>query len=202
MKRTVVIVNGRPRSGKSTFARVCMNYLCDTDICDSNYISSITPVKDAAKILGWTDIKDNKSRKFLSDMKKLWVEYNNGALLYTTRMIINDTTNMVTFIDIRELSEIKKFINALDMFNISCVTVMVSSDKTCGKDVGNESDDNVNMDCNGTFKYNYGIHYDMDMADKFRDDSVDVMNKILWRNGDETEKAEYRCRITGAGAKV
>ena len=71
MKKTVIVINGRGGVGKDT--------LCDFARAHFKVknISSITPIKEIAAQCGWDGKKDNKSRKFLSDLKKLCVEYND-----------------------------------------------------------------------------------------------------------------------------
>ena len=43
-------------------------------------ISSITPIKDLAKLCGWGGEKNEKSRKFLSDLKQLLIDYNYNLI--------------------------------------------------------------------------------------------------------------------------
>lgn len=69
----VVIVNGRPGCGKTTFENFCrqkMGAYCRTR-------STVDKVKDIAKEAGWKGGKELKDRKFLSDLKDLFTEYND-----------------------------------------------------------------------------------------------------------------------------
>ena len=64
MNKAVIIINGAGGVGKDT--------LCDAAATSykTRNISTITPIKEIAAQCGWNGAKDNKSRKFLSDMKK------------------------------------------------------------------------------------------------------------------------------------
>ena len=70
----VVIINGTGGCGKDTFVNLCK--MIDPKI--QNY-STIDAVKDVARKMGWLEDKSEKGRKFLSDIKELWDEYNYGA---------------------------------------------------------------------------------------------------------------------------
>ena len=98
MKKLVIVINGSGGVGKDT--------LCD--IAAKHYkvknISSITPIKKIAADCGWDGQKDDKSRKFLSDLKLLCVEYND----YPTRWALaeyldfKNTDEDIMFVHIRE----------------------------------------------------------------------------------------------------
>jgi len=70
----IVIINGTGGSGKDAFVNMCK--LIDPKI--QNY-STVDGVKEVARKMGWCDDKSEKGRKFLSDIKDLWDNYNNGA---------------------------------------------------------------------------------------------------------------------------
>ncbi len=40
-------------------------------------VSAITPIKEIASNYGWNGEKDAKSRKFLSDLKRAFADYND-----------------------------------------------------------------------------------------------------------------------------
>ena len=67
MKKIVIIINGNGGAGKDT--------LCDFagEVYDTMNISAITPIKEIAKANGWNGEKDAKSRKFLADLKQIFV---------------------------------------------------------------------------------------------------------------------------------
>lgn len=64
----IVIVNGAPGSGKTSFENFCQEIM--GDFCQIR--STIDLVKEIATIYAqWDGKKDLKSRKFLSDLKDL-----------------------------------------------------------------------------------------------------------------------------------
>lgn len=73
--KAIIVINGRGGVGKDT--------LCDfvKEKYDDTYgvqnISSITRIKEIAKDIGWDGNKDEKGRKFLSDLKKALTEYGD-----------------------------------------------------------------------------------------------------------------------------
>ncbi len=73
MANKLIIINGVARSGKDTFIDIFKSLNPNTI-----NISSIDKVKELAREMGWDGTKDDKSRKFLSDLKDLWTDYNNN----------------------------------------------------------------------------------------------------------------------------
>lgn len=105
MKKYIFVTNGMARSGKDTFATL-MNEFVPT-----KKYSSIDYIKEIAKLCGWNGQKDEKSRKFLSDLKVLTTEYNNLPFHKIQEQIINfysDNNYNILLIDIREPKEIKR----------------------------------------------------------------------------------------------
>ena len=76
MKKIVIIINGNGGVGKDT--------LCDfaSEKYTVTNISAITPIKNIAYQFGWRGEKDQKSRKFLADLKKTFIEYNDLPYRY------------------------------------------------------------------------------------------------------------------------
>jgi hypothetical protein len=114
---SIYIVNGAAGSGKTTFEGNIKEI-----VGDSCYIlSTITPIKEIAKAVGWDGKKDLKSRKFLSDLKDLLTEYNDYSLNYICTEVLRikgeyygfDSVPVI-FIDCREPKEIKKLCDVLD----------------------------------------------------------------------------------------
>ena len=69
--KLVIIVNGKPRAGKDTFAQLLNQY-------ENVYkISSIDKIKQIAIDCGWSGKKTEKDRKFLSDLKMLVSDYSD-----------------------------------------------------------------------------------------------------------------------------
>ena len=146
--KTVVVINGAGGVGKDTLCNIiAKKYKCSNE-------SSIIPIKEiATKYGGWNGEKDAKSRKFLSDLKLLFSEYNNLPFNYllTKVDIFNSYQNTeVLFVHIREPDEIEKFIKAVRDMGIRCVSLLITRENS--ETWGNKADDNVN-------NYNYDYYY-------------------------------------------
>ena len=74
-------------------------------------VSTITPVKEAAKLLGWDELKDEKGRKFLSDLKDLATKNHDLSYKYIYNIIQKEKykNTKAIFIHCREPSEIGRF---------------------------------------------------------------------------------------------
>jgi hypothetical protein len=142
MDKLIIIINGKGGSGKDTICSIVSKYT------HSISISAITPIKDIARISGWTGEKDNKSRKFLSDLKKAFIDYNDLPLNYLLSEVKKFTTddNKVLFVHIREPNEIDKFKLSVE---IPVITLLVQR-PSANIIFGNESDDFVD-----DYKYDY-----------------------------------------------
>lgn len=144
MEKKIVIINGSGGVGKDTFAEFCGEF---TGVKN---ISSVDKVKEAARILvGWNGEKDEKTRKFLSDLKQLSVDYNNYPLIYIEDQVKEFKKNdaqSVMFVHVREISEIEKVRDA-----INAKTLLITSNRV-EKIETNKSDANVEK-----FQYDYYI---------------------------------------------
>lgn len=144
----VVIVNGKPESGKTTFQRKCINYLDENESAYGYTVSSIAPIKDIYKKLGWNGEKTDKARKELSILKKMWIDNCNGPIKHIVEYVmkLSDTDDHVVFVDIREEEEIENIVevfNTLRLLDIRCKTVLVKRPDNDGIEYGNKSDDMV-----------------------------------------------------------
>ena len=72
-------------------------------------------IKAIASQLGWNGAKDSKSRQFLSDLKDLSTNYNDGPFLYILGQILKDQN--ILFVHIREIEEIEKLKNWVQDMN-------------------------------------------------------------------------------------
>lgn len=156
MKKAVIVINGAGGVGKDT--------LCD--VAATRYktrnISTITPIKDIAKFCGWNGAKDNKSRKFLSDMKRLCAEYNDFPTVWAKEQFDNFllTDEEILFVHIREAEEIVKFVSATDGIAKTLLIRGGERFKQCFGGYGNVSDDDVE-----NYKYDYYFYNDTDLED-------------------------------------
>ena len=137
MKKLVIVINGSGGVGKDT--------LCDfaAECYKVKNISSITPIKQIAERCGWDGTKDDKSRKFLSDLKLLCVEYND----YPTKWALAEYESFlnsdeeIMFVHIREPEEIAKFVAATS--GVARTLLVRGGDRMNKSCYGNASDDGV-----------------------------------------------------------
>lgn len=154
----IVIINGFPRSGKSTFVGICKNLSLQTNIFVRE-VSTVDFVKDIATKCGWNGEKDAKNRKFLSDLKDLLTEWNDIPIkdiknslkkfetflkVYGNEKINN---NSIFFIHCREPKEIERLKQELN-----AVTLLIVRDCELNKEQSNHSDSEVL-----NYKYDYVI---------------------------------------------
>lgn len=142
-QKQIFITNGMARSGKDTFAEY-LNYFVPT----LKY-SSIDKVKDIAKQCGWGGTKDEKSRKFLSDLKVLTSQFNDmpfQAIKTVVEQFKEDKEKRILLIDIREPTEIEK---VKKTFNAKTILIKRNSVKNI---TSNMADANV-----FNYKYDYII---------------------------------------------
>ena len=120
MGKQIFILNGIAGVGKDTFAEMLNKFI------PTLHISSITPVKRAARELGWDGIKTITSRYFLSELKKFVNENSTFIWDYLDKEVIkfrNIYDSEVLLIDIREPEEIEKAVKRYD-----CKTILVERD--------------------------------------------------------------------------
>ena len=147
MKLTIVI-NGRGGVGKDT--------LCDfaAERYRVRNVSSITPIKEIARAHGWNGEKDLRSRKFLSDLKRVFTEYNDLPTQYLIKehqAFLEDKEEQILFVHIRESEQIAAFVQGVSG---NCVTLLVRrEDESLAQNYGNASDDDVE-------NYSYDYYYD------------------------------------------
>lgn len=142
--KLVIIVNGKPRAGKDTFAQLLNRY-------ENVYkISSIDKIKQIAIDCGWAGKKTEKDRKFLSDLKMLVSDYSDvifdGMLEKVMDFYSDEIHERIMVIDIREPEEIER---AKIIFD--AITLFVKNDNV--EDItSNEADANVEK-----YEYDYYI---------------------------------------------
>lgn len=140
----IVIINGREGSGKDTFVEVAKSMLGDFRCF--NY-STVDFVKFVAACAGWKGDKTPENRKFLSDLKKLLIEWHDVPY-QKTRVEIRDCMlvasgndclgDSVMFIHCREPEEIDRFVK-----DFSAHTLLISRAAADENEPSNSSDENV-----------------------------------------------------------
>jgi hypothetical protein len=155
----IIIVNGKGGCGKDSMIRA----YADNHTTALSY-SSIYPIKEIARNYGYTNReKTDVARKFLSGLKKVftdWDETPTKYLMEKTRIFLEADESMydVMFIQIREPSEIEKYIktvfeytdNGTNGSEYDVTTILVKRDETDKKEYGNSSDDDVE-----NYKYDF-----------------------------------------------
>jgi broad-specificity NMP kinase len=128
MSVTVVVLNGIGGCGKSTFAKFCTetNYKCRV-----YELSSIDFVKDVATMCGWDGSKTTKNRTFLHDLKMLLQEWDDVPNKKVFEQIADIEKlydeDLIFFVNIREASEIKNFLNAAKEKGYNAYSVIVEN---------------------------------------------------------------------------
>lgn len=146
MQKLVVVINGSGGVGKDTVCDVIGKHY------DTMNISSIDPIKKIASDNGWNGEKNEKSRKFLADLKQLFINFNDLPQNYLMEkyqeFLGNDKE--VLFVHIREPEEIARFKQ-----NVGgrCVTLLVRGRHDIQRAWNNAADDDVE-------KYAYDFVYD------------------------------------------
>lgn len=157
--KVTVVINGVGGVGKDTLIK----YISDFYVVKN--VSSITPIKNIASVIGWNGEKDEKSRKFLADLKKLTSDFND----YTLKYVLDEQKSFLSgpeeimFVHIREAEEIQKF---LKESKGKTITLLIRPrEELKNKHYGNCSDDNVE-------DFNYDLVFN-------NEESLE-QTKILW----------------------
>ena len=157
----IYIVNGAPGSGKTTFETLVRQKVGSDWVF---ILSTIDPIKQAAKFLGWTGVKDPKARKFLSDLKDLANSVYDTSYRYIANEInkieksfsVYDmpTDDVVVFIDSREPWDIQRL--SL-MYNAKTILIKRASGAD-DAEILNHADRDVEL-----FEYDIYIENDGDL---------------------------------------
>ncbi|MBE6584904.1 MAG: hypothetical protein E7645_00075 [Ruminococcaceae bacterium] len=136
MNKLVMVINGRGGVGKDA--------LCDALTKEFKVInkSSVDPIKEIAKAYGWQGEKTPKARKFLADLKQVFVEYNDLPTTYLVKQYeaFMQSDADILCVHIREASEIEKFVKRIPS---ACITMLIRRPNPDGIPYGNAADDEV-----------------------------------------------------------
>lgn len=146
MNKQVVIINGSGGVGKDEFVnQTRMIFSSDPNFPEVYNYSSVDWVKEIAIEMGWNGEKDERSRKFLSDLKDLSTWYNDMPLKKMSEVVDRFEEHhslKILFLHIREPEEIEKAKKEFD-----AKTLLIKSNRV--KQVtSNHADAKV-------FEYNY-----------------------------------------------
>jgi hypothetical protein len=116
LKRNKVLcpINGAGGTGKDTFIYYCTEYAYKEYRIICKNFSTIDPVKQFARHFGYKDIKDEKERTFLVELKNAWKKFNNGPVRYIEgevkyNNVICGKDKIIYFVHTREPKEIYEF---------------------------------------------------------------------------------------------
>ena len=164
----VVVVNGRPESGKTTFEKKCRElveasstfWFDETKQMEVAMISTVDFIKQIATECGWDGVKTPRNRKFLSDLKDLLTEWNDvpyqKILEHIDYMrVFGNGYDWILFVDCREPKEIQKLKERL---NATTVLVRRLGDEM--NETSNHADANV-----FEYEYDYTIKNYGDLSD-------------------------------------
>ncbi len=134
-EKVVIVINGKGGAGKDTLCAVAARHYRVENI------SSIDPIKEIAARHGWNGEKDDRARKFLSDLKRAFTEYNDlpNRWLEERYRAFAAGEDDILFVHIREGSQIADFKRRVDG---KCLTLLVRSPRR-SEAYGNVSDDGV-----------------------------------------------------------
>lgn len=183
----VVIINGKPQSGKDTFCKYAQGYCDDDESANTLIISSVDPLKEMLTQLGWDGTKTDKIRDMLMDMKQLWVQNQDGPTMFLFNNILEfhkacTGEDNIVFVHIREPEEIKKLVNALTGFEsmgIDVISLLVIRES--GEDTPNQpaetrrSDDEALIN---SYEYDVTINNDGDLI-KLQELAAEFVDKLL-----------------------
>lgn len=174
----IVIVNGAPGSGKTSFENFCQEIM--GDYCQMR--STVDLVKEIASIYAqWNGKKDLKSRKFLSDLKDLLSQFNDIPFkdIVRFRDVWEDELDMynvkcephILFVDSREPEEIMRFKREL-----GAITVLIRRTDAEMSKTSNHADANV-LNC----EYDYEIDNNGSL-DELREKAMEFLDLIFKKN--------------------
>lgn len=125
-----VIINGCGGVGKDTFVKRCKVY--------KDNIVNMSTIEYAAKVAiqcGWDGKKDDRGRRFLSDLKDALTRYDNIPVKYILESLCNYSDSII-FIHCREPDEVKLLKNMLNAKSLLIVNKNVPKIETNHADRG------------------------------------------------------------------
>lgn len=167
MEKITIVINGVGGAGKDTLIS-----LLEGKFKIKN-VSSITPIKELAKQMGWQGEKTDKARKFLSDLKAIATEYND----YPTKYLLEKqqdfilSNDQIMFVHIREPKEIEKFVKLSK--TITKTLLIRPRQELTQKQFGNASDDEVE-----NYSYDYIFNNDKSL-EEIKHIWIEFISKIL-----------------------
>ena len=145
----VIVINGAGTSGKDTFIDLFSASV--EEEYKGNRIpvfrfSSVDKVKEFARHMGWDGVKDDKGRRFLSDIKDALTRYNDAPfnhMVMQVAVLQEHYEDGFVFFHVREPSEIEKMVKGLN-----ATTLLIQREGVQPSSFDNHADKNV-------FDYSY-----------------------------------------------
>lgn len=173
----IIVVNGFPESGKTTFENYCLKKLAPY----GTMCSTVDFVKEIAVKCGWDGTKTPENRKFLSDLKDLLTRWNDvpfhkiedhARRFYNELAVFGLVDKPIyVFVDCREPAEIQRFVDEM-----GAITVLVRRPENEHDEQSNHADKNV-LD----FRYDFTIMNDstIDVLYDRTDDFLRILNEEI-----------------------
>lgn len=176
----IIVINGSPGAGKDLFVEFAQKNF--EDIYNLSVVDNIKYI--ARTFLSWDGKKDERGRRYLSDIKDAMTRYNDlplknvishiNQILGTFKTFEQSTNNLIFFVHCREPNDIEKFVEQYDAKTLLIRRPAVE------KQHENHADNNV-------LAYDYDFTY-MNEFDKeqMEQDVISFMNWIRrqnWRSG-------------------
>lgn len=141
----IVVINGYPQAGKSTFVSMCHDI--NKDVVELSVVDS---VKKVATYAGWDGRKNERGRKFLAAIKQAMMEYDEGPRKTIDRYILSHP-GKICFINARNTEDIQYFV---DKYNAVTLYIALAPDAGGQVQYANEEDAGACLD---SFDYEYTI---------------------------------------------
>lgn len=166
----VIVINGAGTSRKDTFIDL-FSAVCKELGSHSVYrFSSVDEVKYFATCMGWDGVKDDRGRRFLSDIKDAMTLYSDAPFNYMkqkVKEVSEQEENAFVFFHVREPVEIQKMVDILNATTLLIERPTVKSDSFT-----NHADKNVE-----NFNYDYRVMNDGTLLD-LRDQAIILYDQL------------------------
>lgn len=171
---TVVVINGTATAGKDTFIDLFTEVCNEKGLYPVQRFSSVDEVKRFATILGWDGVKDDKGRRFLSDLKDALTLYNDLPFNYMKSKIeyfrrlnkIDGDEYGFIFFHVREPKEVSRMAE-----EFKAVTLLIEREGL-QESFSNHADKNVR-----DFPYDYVVRNNGTLSD-LRENALKFFNYL------------------------
>jgi len=165
----VIIVNGKPESGKSYLCDKFIKRQLDLEIDGKSSLKSImyTPIdrikRCAKNYFGWNGDKDIDSRSMLADLYQFDIDHNNETFKDMVKFInaCNENKYEIIFVNIRNIDQITLLQETLKNDGYYVRTMYIYTDSKDSIIYDNKADDNVE-------------HFDYDIIFKNNKDDISL----------------------------